>query len=519
VEKRISFSEYHFFTYFYTMKLLQYLILPFAKFTQKIILNKHKQAVEIQFNTLSYLIKNSHEISFGKDHHFKQIKNYYDFFCHVNIRDYEGLQSYIERVKNGEKDVLWKGRPIYFAKTSGTTSGSKYIPITAQSIQHHLDAARNSLFAFVAETGKANFFSGKMIFLQGSPVLEELNGVKVGRLSGIVYHHVPAWLLSNRLPSYEANCLEDWNQKLEAIVQETKHENMTLLSGIPPWCVMYFEKLLALSNKENLKALFPNLELYIYGGVNYSPYKEKMDSLLGEGVKGIETYPASEGFFAYQDSQEAEGMLLNIDAGIFYEFVPSKEIHQEKPTRYHLGQVKLDEDYVLIVSTNAGLWAYNTGDTIRFVSLQPYRIKVTGRVKHFISAFGEHVIQEEVEAAISEVAKAMQIAIVEFTVAPYIAQEGAASYHEWFIEFQEGQNFNKEQFMEAVDERVQAQNSYYLDLRKGAILQRAKLSEVQAGGFLKYFEGKGKVGGQNKVQHLANNRDLANELLKYVKFQ
>ncbi len=499
------------------MKHLNWLLKPIAKAITSRELKKHTKAIDIQLNTLRYLIQNSNEISFGLDHNFKQITNYYDFLCHVNIQDYEGLSPYIERVKKGEENVLWKGLPIYFAKTSGTTSGAKYIPITKDSIQHHMTAARNSLFAYVAETGKASFFTKKMIFLQGSPVLEKENGIFIGRLSGIAYHHVPAWLMRNRKPSYETNCLEDWESKLNAIVTETKDESMSLFSGIPPWCVMYFEKLLAVSGQENLKSMYPDLQLFIHGGVNFQPYREKMNTLLGQGVDYIETYPASEGFFAYQDSQVHEGLLLNIDAGIFYEFVKSEEIFHDKPKRIHLGDVELGVNYVLIVSTNAGLWAYNTGDTIKFVYLNPYRIVVTGRVKHFISAFGEHVIQEEVEYAISEAAKTMDVSIVEFTVAPKVASAGSASYHEWYIEFGLEQDVNKDLFIKEVDVLMQVRNSYYKDLRSGNILEQGQLQEINPGGFNAYFEEKGKMGGQNKVQHLSNSRELVDVLIKYVK--
>jgi hypothetical protein len=499
------------------MRYLNWIIKPISKVVYGRELKKHTKAIDIQLSILNYLIKSSQEIAFGKDHNFNEINNYYDFFCHVNIRDYEGLLPYVERVKKGEQNVLWRGLPIYFAKTSGTTSGAKYIPITKDSIQHHMTAARNSLFAYVAETGNVNFFSHKMIFLQGSPELEKENDILIGRLSGIVYHHVPAWLMSNRKPSYETNCIEDWEAKLNAIVEETKDESMSLFSGIPPWCVMYFEQLLAQSSKSNLKEMFPELQLYIHGGVNYKPYQEKMNLLLGAGVDMIETYPASEGFFAYQDSQKEEGLLLNIDAGIFYEFVIPEEIHEEKPKRIHLGDVQLYVNYVLIVTTNAGLWAYNTGDTIKFVNLNPYRIVVTGRVKHFISAFGEHVIQEEVEFAISTVAKNLNISIVEFTVAPFLSDEGGASFHEWFVEFGADEKVDKIRFIKGIDTIMQSKNSYYKDLRDGNILSAASLTEIESKGFKSYFEEKDKMGGQNKVQHLSNVRELANALSKYVK--
>jgi len=499
------------------MKLLSLLIKPIAKHFSKKDYIINLQGVENQFKILNYLIENSKHTSFGLDHNFGSNLSNYDKICQVEIQDYESLKPYIERVKNGEKNVLWKGRPIYFAKTSGTTSGAKFIPITKESIGHHIVAARNALFAYVAEKNNADFFDGKMIFLQGSPLLDELNGVKIGRLSGIVYHHVPAWLMRNRRPSFETNCIENWEKKVKKIVEETKDENMTLLSGIPPWCVMYFEELLQAKKSENLKELFPNLQLYVYGGVNYLPYQKTMKKLLGEGVDVIETYPASEGFFAYQDSQEKEGLLLNLNAGIFYEFVRAEEIFKDNPKRIHIGEVELGVNYVLIISTNAGLWAYNTGDTIKFVSIKPYRIVVTGRVKHFISAFGEHVIQEEVEYAISQAAQKFQFSVTEFTVAPLIAEKEGASCHEWFVELETYNEKDKVAFIQEIDKELQKKNIYYKDLRTGGILADIKFTEIQKNGFHQYFEEKGKMGGQNKVQHLANDRKLAEDLIKYVK--
>lgn len=502
---------------FESMVLLKLIIKLAANRISKRINKNHLKCIDSQLNTLSYLIQNSKSISFGLDHNFAEIKDYYDFKCQVDIRDYEGLKTYVDRIKKGEKNVLWKGRPIYFAKTSGTTSGAKFIPITKDSIGHHIQAARNALFAYVAETGQSDFFTRKMIFLQGSPELENENSIQIGRLSGIVYHHVPKWLMRNRLPSYASNCIEDWDKKLEAIIGETIGQDMSVLSGIPPWCVMYFERLLEQSGASSLKELYPNLQLYVHGGVNYTPYKAKMERLLGEGVDTIETYPASEGFFAYQDSQHDEGLLLNLDGGIFYEFVRVDEIHQEHPNRVHLGGIELGVNYVLIVSTNAGLWAYNTGDTIKFVNTNPYRIVVTGRVKHFISAFGEHVIQEEVENAISQTCANFNLRVKEFTVAPFIADEEGQSFHEWFVEFDGVEPVDSQLFVAGVDEAVQEQNTYYKDLRQGAILKGAELRIVQAGGFESYFRVIGKVGGQNKVQHLSNNRELVDRILPYVK--
>lgn len=477
---------------------------------------KHKQGIETQMQVLTGLVYGGKQTKFGKEHNFATILNYKDYKANVPLYNYEKLKPYIEEIAQGKQNILWKTKTIYFAKTSGTTSGAKYIPITKDSIKNHISAARNCLFAYVGETGNADFFTKKMIFLQGSPELEMYGKIKTGRLSGIVYHHVPFWLLQNRKPSYETNCIEDWEQKVNTIVNETYLENMSLLSGIPPWCMQYFEKLLTKTNKENLKQLFPSLQLYVYGGLNYEPYKEKMDKLLGKNVDKIETYPASEGFFAYQDSQKEKGLLLNIDSGIFYEFISVENYLKGNMDRLCLKDVIINTQYVLVISSNAGLWAYDTGDTIKFISLQPYKITVTGRIKHFISAFGEHVIQEEVEKAIETITKHFKISVVEFTVAPFVGTANEKSYHEWFIEFAD-HTFNINDISIFLDKSIQEQNIYYQDLRKNGILENAKITLIKKGGFEQYFKQQGKLGGQNKVQHLANDRELAKVLQHYVK--
>src|SRR5690606_25437004 len=368
---------------------------------------------------LEMLIAKAAQTNFGKDHHFEGIRSHADFAKHVPVRDYEDLKPYMEKVVKGEENVLWPGKPLYFAKTSGTTSGAKYIPLTKESMPYHIEAARNAILHYIHETGKSEFVDGKMIFLQGSPELEEKNGIKFGRLSGIVAHFVPAYLQRNRMPSWETNCIEDWEQKVDAIVEETYNENMSVISGIPSWVQMYFERLEKKGDKK-VGEIFKNFSLFIYGGVNYEPYRAKFENLIGRKVDSIELFPASEGFFAYQDKQNEKGMLLLLNSGIFYEFIKADKFFSEHPKRYTIGEVELGINYVLIISTNAGLWGYNIGDTIQFTSTKPYRVIVSGRIKHYISAFGEHVIGNEVESALKEAMEGTDIRVNEFTVAPQI---------------------------------------------------------------------------------------------------
>ncbi|MEO8772068.1 MAG: GH3 auxin-responsive promoter family protein [Ferruginibacter sp.] len=498
------------------MKIKSFLAKPFANYIHRQIKKGMITAVADQTKIFNQLIKTGQKTQFGKDHNYTSIKTHEDFVKQVPIRDYEAFKPYIEKIKEGRHNVLWTGVPIYFAKTSGTTSGVKYIPITKESIQNHINTARNALLCYMAETGNIKFADGRLIFLSGSPVLERIGGIPTGRLSGIVNHHVPKYLRANQLPSYETNCIEDWEQKLDKIVEETINENMTLISGIPPWMQMYFDRLIEKSGKK-IGELFPNFSLMVQGGVNFEPYKAKLTESIGRNIDTIELFPASEGFFAFQDSQKEPGMLLNTDSGIFFEFIPVAEIQDENPTRLTLKDVKAGENYALIISNNAGLWAYNIGDTVRFLSTDPYRLMVSGRIKHFISAFGEHVIVEEVESAILTAAAEDNIHLTEFTVAPYISTDKGKSYHEWFIEF-ENLPADLDKFAKKIDDNLRHKNVYYDDLISGNILQPLKITLVQKNGFVNYMKSIGKLGGQNKVARLGNDRKIA-EALKTFTYQ
>jgi len=489
---------------------------PFAATVNRRLNRLRANALKLQQQTFESLINRAKDTAFGKEYHFNEIKSYDDFKKNVPVADYEDLRPYIERVVKGEENVLWPGKPAYLAKTSGTTSGVKYIPISKESMPEHIKAARNALLSYIHETGNADFADGKMIFLQGSPALDVKAGISTGRLSGIVAHHVPGYLQKNRLPSYQINCIEDWEEKVDAIVAETKDEDMRLISGIPPWCQMYFDRLSAVSGGKKIKDIFPNFKLFVHGGVNYEPYRARMEESIGFPIDTIETYPASEGFLAFQDSQKGKGLLLMVDSGIFYEFIPTEEFFNEHPTRISLKDIELDKNYALILNTSAGLWGYSLGDTIKFVSKDPYKIIVTGRIKHYISAFGEHVIGEEVEQALMSVAHAHGVDVIEFTVAPQVnPPQGQLPYHEWFIEFGTEPNDLKT-FALAVDQELQKKNIYYFDLIEGNILQPLHIQSLKKDTFINYMRSQGKLGGQNKVPRLANDRKIVDELKDYV---
>ena len=496
------------------MKIKSLLAKPFAEWVYKKQLKEMKTAVKDQQNILNQLVRIGKTTLFGKEHHFEQILDYTSFKQQVPIRDYEGLKPYIEEVKKGKANILWRGKPLYFAKTSGTTSGVKYIPISKDSIGNHINGARNAILTYMAITGKTDFANGKMIFLSGSPELETVGGVPTGRLSGIVNHHVPAYLRGNQLPSYATNCIEEWEDKLDKIVEETLGKEMSLIGGIPPWMQMYFDRIVEKTGK-SVSEVFPHLQVLVQGGVNFEPYKSKLFETIGKKIDTIELFPASEGFFAFQDTRDQAGLLLNTNSGIFYEFIPLSEVQHENPTRLSLGEVQLGENYALIINSNAGLWGYSIGDTVKFVSLDPYRIVVSGRIKHYISAFGEHVIGEEVEQALLKVTREMNASVVEFTVAPYIQTNAGKSYHEWFIEFEKHPQ-DMQLFSEKLNQYMCEQNVYYNDLIVGNILEPLHVSVMQKNAFIDYMRKQGKLGGQNKVPRLSNDRSLADGLSQYI---
>lgn len=497
------------------MSIKEGLSKPFAKVVVKNIRKWSSRPIETQQKVLDELIAGAKTTAFGKDHGFDSIKNYEDFKANVPITDYEGMKPYINRVVEGEPDVLWKGRPLYLCKTSGTTSGAKYIPLTKESMPNHIDSAKNALLCYINETGNTSFLNGKMIFLQGSPELDKSGPIPLGRLSGIVAHYVPNYLQKNRMPSWETNCIEEWEQKVEAVARETVTEDMRLISGIPSWVQMYYEKLLEISGKSTIRELFPNFSLFVYGGVNFEPYRAKFERVIGDTVDIIETYPASEGFIAFQDTQTEEGLLLVLNKGIFYEFIRADQFHDDNPERVSLKDVELGVNYAIILNTNAGLWGYIIGDTVKFVSKDPYRIVVSGRIKHYTSAFGEHVIGEEVENAIRHATETCGGEVVEFHLAPQVDPGEGLPYHEWFIEFGTPPE-DQHAFRSALESAMMRSNIYYNDLIVGQVLRPCRISIVKPKGFVEYMKSIGKLGGQNKVPKLSNDRTMADALLAYT---
>ena len=488
----------------------------FAKAVYPKVLADNMDAIACQEKVRCQLISDAKSTQFGKDHRFDTISNATEFQANVPVRDYEDLKGYVERVQRGESDILWPGKPLYFAKTSGTTSGAKYIPITKESMPSHIKAARNALLAYIYHGGDASFVEGKMIFLQGSPIVDQKNGIGIGRLSGIVAHFVPGYLQKNRMPSWDVNCIDAWEEKVDAIAKETSGTDMRLISGIPPWVKMYFEKLLEQNDAQYIKDIFKKFSLFVYGGVNFEPYRNTIESLIGKTVDSIELFPASEGFFAFQDRINLPGMLLNVNAGMYFEFIPQSDWHSDNPKRLSIGDVEIGENYALVVSSNAGLWAYNIGDVVQFISLKPYRLIVSGRIKHYTSAFGEHVIAAEVEKSMTYALSKCNAKIVDFTVAPLIDEEKGKSRHQWFVEFhQEPQDMVE--FTNLLQSEMIKQNIYYADLINGKVLASLEVVPVAKGAFNAVMKNEGKLGGQNKGPRLANNRNFSDKLVEQTR--
>lgn len=495
------------------MKIQSAFSRPLAALVAASVRKDSANALSCQEKVFKRLIEAGKLTIYGKARRFREISNYTDFCRHVPLVAYEDIHPLIERISSGEKNILWPGLPLYFATTSGTTEGLKYIPITRDSISNHTGSARNSLLMYMDRTKNYDFASRSMIFLQGSPVLNKKGVIPAGRLSGIAAHHVPFYLKRNRMPSWKTNCIEDWETKVDRIVEETLKKRMSMISGIPPWLRMYFEKLIARAGKP-VGEIFPDLSLLVHGGVNFEPYRQVFDSLTGRHVDTLELYPASEGFIAYQDEGSGEGLLLNVNSGIFFEFVPAGSINDEFPERIPLEGVETGKDYAVILSSNAGLWAYNLGDTVRFVSTKPYRLVVTGRTSQFISAFGEHVIASEVESALAEVCGATGARVAEFTVAPVVNPPDGLPHHQWLIEFDDLPDLAT--LASRLDQAMCRKNPYYRDLIEGRVLEPLHVFPLPRGTFRNYMSSKGKLGGQNKVVHLSDNRNMADELEKMV---
>ena len=473
-----------------------------------------KYPLEVQNEVLINLLKNAENTEFGKKYNFSSIKDYSSFSNNIPLTDYENFLKYIERSIKGESNIFWSSAIKWYAQSSGTTNSvSKFIPVSKESLEEcHYKAGKDVLCLYVNNNKDSNLFSGKSLRLGGSKKLYENNNNYFGDLSAILIDNLPLWAEMLSAPNNEISLMDKWDEKIKAIINNTLNENITSLAGVPSWMLILLNKILEERNETTIKDIWENLEVYFHGGVNFDPYINQFKSVLGDGVRFYETYNASEGFFAIQDRNDHNDMLLMLDYGIYFEFETLD--NKLKPKIINLSKVKLDTNYALIISTNAGLWRYKIGDTIKFTSLDPFRIKITGRTKSFINAFGEELIIENAENALNKILLKHKSTIVEYTVAPSFISKKDSGCHQWLIEFEKKPS-DISKFCEDLDKYLQELNSDYKSKRfKNITMKRLEIIVAKEKLFFEWLKFKNKLGGQNKIPRLCNDRMIIDELIK-----
>ena len=475
-----------------------------------------KYPIEVQNETLINLLNTAKKTEFGKKYDFQSITNYKTFCERIPITNYEGFYPYIERSIKGEQNIFWSEPIKWFAQSSGTTNSiSKYIPVSNDTLEKcHFQAGKDALCLYINNNENSNLFSGKSLRLGGSKKLYENNNHFFGDLSAILIDNLPIWAEMISTPNNEISLMEKWDEKIEAIINNTVNENVTSLAGVPSWMLTLLNNVLVETKKTNISQVWNNLEVYFHGGVNFSPYKQEFKRILPNNMKFYETYNASEGFFALQDSNNSNELLLMLDYGIYYEFIEmdSSQILNQKVV--NLSQVKKNINYAMIISTNSGLWRYKIGDTIKFTSIKPFRIKITGRTKNFINAFGEELIIENAEKALEKTLLQYKLNIVEYTVAPFFMNKENSGFHQWLIEFKKPPK-DLMKFKKDLDINIQNTNSDYKSKRfKDITMSEIEIIIARKNQFYDWLKAKKKLGGQNKVPRLSNDRKLMDELLK-----
>jgi phenylacetate-coenzyme A ligase PaaK-like adenylate-forming protein len=475
-----------------------------------------KYPIDVQEELLLRLISTAKKTEFGKEYHFSSIKNYTDFTEKVPIQKYETFEPLIERCRKGEQNLFWPTSIKWFAKSSGTTNAkSKFIPVSDESLEYcHLKAGKDMLCLYINNNEKTQLFTGKGLRLGGSSEVYQDNNSYFGDLSAIIIENMPFWADFSSAPSQEVALMPEWETKMEAIIDETINENITSLVGVPSWMLVLLNRVLERTGKDTILEVWPNLEVYFHGGVHFNPYREQYKKLIPKAdFKYYETYNASEGFFAIQDRNGSKELLLMLDYGIFYEFIPMDKYDGENSKAIPLLEVDKDINYALIITTNSGLWRYLIGDTIRFTSLEPYRIKITGRTKHYINVFGEELNIENVEDALKLTCKKTKATIADYTVGPIFMKDRNSGGHEWIIEFNKAPK-SMPYFTEILDNALKSINSDYEAKRYNSMtLAMPKIHVAKKGLFYNWLKKKGKLGGQHKVPRLSNSREFVEELL------
>lgn len=475
-----------------------------------------KYPVEVQQELLLKLLKTAQNTEYGIRYDFKSIKSYEEFAARIPIQQYESVEPLIERCRKGEQNLFWPSKIKWFAKSSGTTnSKSKFIPVSDESLEYcHFNAGKDMLCLYINNNEDSGLFRGKGLRLGGSSAIYEDNESYFGDLSAIIIENMPFWADFSSAPRQETALMGEWETKMEAIINETIDENITSLVGVPSWMLVLLNRVLEKTGKENILEVWPNLEVYFHGGVNFNPYREQYKKLIPKkSFRYYETYNASEGFFAIQDKNGSDELLLMLDYGIFYEFIPMNRFDGERSKAISLSEVKKGVNYAVVITTNSGLWRYLIGDTIKFTSLQPFRIKITGRTKHHINVFGEELIIENAENALKMACEKTQATITDFTVAPIFMDGKEKGGHEWIIEFAKKPK-NLDYFTELLDNALKSLNSDYEAKRyNNMTLKSPVVHEATEGLFYKWLKQRGKLGGQHKVPRLSNKRDFIEELL------
>lgn len=474
---------------------------------------------EVQDEWQHKLIKAGKDTEFGKKYHFASIDSYYDFKEQIPLQDYETLKPFIERVRKGEQNILWNTEIKWFAKSSGTTDKSKFLPVSKESLDGcHYKGGRDMVTLHCVNNPNTQLFTGKNLALGGSHQTQYTGNYESyhGDVSAIVIQNLPIWAEYFRAPELEIALLENWDEKLDKMARATMHENVTSMAGVPSWMLVLTRRVLQYKNNVSIKDIWPKMEVYFHGGVSFTPYKEQFKSLFeGTGVKYMQIYNASEGFIGLQDQPNSEEMLLMLDYGIFYEFIPQQEINKISPKVYHISEVNKETVYEVVITTNAGLWRYRLGDTIQFTSLNPYKFIITGRTKHFINVFGEELMIHNAEQALKTACKKTHAQISEYTVAPLFTKENNGK-HQWLIEFEKQPN-NLDFFADVLDKTLKQVNSDYEAKRyNDYVIKFPEIKNLPTGTFYKWLSSKNKLGGQYKVPRLQNNRNIAEDIFALI---
>lgn len=478
-----------------------------------------KHPIEVQEELFQYLIEEAGATRFGFDHNFQQIKSIADFRKNVPIRSYEEFRLYIDKIKDGEEQVTWPTKVKWFAKSSGTTdNNSKYIPVTAESLEEcHYKGGKDLLSIYYHFNPEASLYNGKTLVVGGSSkIIHDHQGKLTGDLSAIIIDNLPSWVENKRTPSKEIALMENWEEKLEAMAEATMNEDVTNIAGVPSWTLLLLQKICDKKGIQSIHEAWPNLELYMHGGISFLPYKKQFEALFTRPVHFMETYNASEGFFGIQDRPDADDMLLMLDYGIFYEFIPIENIQDDQPLTLGLGEVEIGPSYAMVISTNGGLWRYLIGDTVRFTSTHPFRIKITGRTKQYINIAGEELMVENAEIALFETCTKHHCSITDYTVGPIMEDGNQIAHHHWMVEFNLAPE-NPTFFAQDLDNELRRLNSDYDAKRKGDLnLNALHLETVPAQTFLNWMKQRGKLGGQNKVPRLHPNPKYIHELQQFI---